>query len=49
MVGDLPALIVRRQGAVCAIGAVCSHAGGPFDEGILRERTDHVPVARLDL
>ena len=35
MVADLPALLVRQQGKLCAIGAVCSHAGGPLDEGTL--------------
>jgi nitrite reductase/ring-hydroxylating ferredoxin subunit/uncharacterized membrane protein len=35
MVDDLPALLVRQQGTLCAIGAVCSHAGGPLDEGTL--------------
>jgi nitrite reductase/ring-hydroxylating ferredoxin subunit/uncharacterized membrane protein len=35
MVADLPVLLVRRQGTLCAIGAVCSHAGGPLDEGTL--------------
>jgi nitrite reductase/ring-hydroxylating ferredoxin subunit len=37
MVGDLPALLVRQQGKICAIGAVCSHAGGPLDEGTLEK------------
>lgn len=35
MVEDLPVLLVRREGSLCAIGAVCSHAGGPLDEGSL--------------
>jgi nitrite reductase/ring-hydroxylating ferredoxin subunit/uncharacterized membrane protein len=35
MVEDLPVLIVRQRGTLCAIGAVCSHAGGPLDEGTL--------------
>ncbi len=35
MVEDLPALVIRQQGTLCAIGAVCSHAGGPLDEGTL--------------
>lgn len=29
----LPVLIVRRNGLLRAIGAVCAHAGGPLDEG----------------
>ena len=28
-----PVMVVRSQGKICAIGAVCSHAGGPLDEG----------------
>jgi nitrite reductase/ring-hydroxylating ferredoxin subunit/uncharacterized membrane protein len=35
MVEDLPVLVVRQQGKLCAIGAVCTHAGGPLDEGTL--------------
>lgn len=33
--GGLPALVVRIDGNLNAIGAVCSHAGGPLDEGKL--------------
>ena len=29
----LPVVLLRRNGTLCAIGAVCSHAGGPLDEG----------------
>jgi len=35
MVEDLPVLLVRQGGKLCAIGAVCSHAGGPLEEGTL--------------
>ena len=35
MVEDLPALLTRQRGKLCAIGAVCTHAGGPLDEGTL--------------
>jgi nitrite reductase/ring-hydroxylating ferredoxin subunit/uncharacterized membrane protein len=35
MVEDLPVLLVRQNGKLCAIGAVCSHAGGPLHEGTL--------------
>lgn len=35
MAGALPLLVVRRGGRLTAIGAVCSHAGGPLDEGSL--------------
>ena len=31
----LPVVIVRRDGLLRAMGAVCSHAGGPLDEGKL--------------
>jgi nitrite reductase/ring-hydroxylating ferredoxin subunit len=33
--GGMPVLVVRLNGAVHAIGAVCSHAGGPLEEGEL--------------
>lgn len=33
--GAAPVLVVRRNGELHAIGAVCSHAGGPLDEGTL--------------
>lgn len=32
-VTGMPVLIVRRGGVLLAIGAVCSHAGGPLEEG----------------
>lgn len=35
MAGSAPVLVVRRNGRLNAIGAVCSHAGGPLDEGTL--------------
>lgn len=41
--GGLPALVVRLNGKVCAIGAVCSHAGGPLDEGELNGQTVTCP------
>ena len=34
-VGGVPALVVRRDTRLFAIGAVCTHAGGPLDEGEL--------------
>ncbi len=34
-VAGMPALVVRRGGTVHAVAAVCSHAGGPLDEGTL--------------
>lgn len=33
--GGAAVLVVRRDGSLNAIGAVCSHAGGPLDEGTL--------------
>lgn len=33
--GGMPTLVVRVRGQLHAIGAVCSHAGGPLDEGTL--------------
>lgn len=33
--GGMPALVIRLNGRLCAIAAVCSHAGGPLDEGEL--------------
>jgi len=32
----MPVIVVRRGGALFAIAATCSHAGGPLDEGELR-------------
>lgn len=32
-VGGTPVAAIRLGGRICAIGAVCSHAGGPLDEG----------------
>jgi nitrite reductase/ring-hydroxylating ferredoxin subunit/uncharacterized membrane protein len=33
--GGMPVLMVRRSGQLFATSAVCSHAGGPLDEGTL--------------
>jgi nitrite reductase/ring-hydroxylating ferredoxin subunit/uncharacterized membrane protein len=33
--GDMPVMLVRLGGRISAISAVCSHAGGPLDEGKL--------------
>ncbi len=35
MAGDVGVLLVRRGGAIHAIGEVCSHLGGPLAEGTL--------------
>ncbi|WP_261166262.1 Rieske 2Fe-2S domain-containing protein [Microbacterium sp. Marseille-Q6965] len=37
LVDDVPVLLTRRRGSLRAISAVCSHAGGPLDEGTLDE------------
>ena len=34
-----PVLVLRRDGTLHAISAVCSHAGGPLDEGTLEQDT----------
>ena len=34
-VGDVPVLLARQNGELHAISAVCTHAGGPLDEGTL--------------
>lgn len=41
--GGLPVVIMRRMGLLHAIGAVCSHAGGPLDEGKLDGETVTCP------
>jgi nitrite reductase/ring-hydroxylating ferredoxin subunit/uncharacterized membrane protein len=41
--GGLPVVIVRRTGLLYAIGAVCSHAGGPLDEGKLEDNVVTCP------
>ena len=33
--GDMPVMLVRLGGKINAVSAVCSHAGGPLDEGTL--------------
>jgi len=33
--GGVPVLLVRREGAVCALANTCSHSGGPLSEGKL--------------
>jgi nitrite reductase/ring-hydroxylating ferredoxin subunit len=36
-VEDQPVMLYKKDGEVCAIGAVCPHAGGPLDEGSLED------------
>ena len=39
-----PVLLIRRGGDVFAIGAICTHYGGPLAEGLVVEET--VPELR---
>ncbi len=39
MAGITPVMLVRRQGDIYALTAVCTHAGGPLDEGTLEDNT----------
>lgn len=42
-VGDVPLLLVRRQGQIFALAETCSHLGGPLSEGELVENTVRCP------
>lgn len=44
-------LLLRQQGEICALSAVCSHAGGPLEEGEVVEGTVRCPWhgSRFDL
>jgi len=35
LAGDAPVMLVRQGGAIRALSATCTHAGGPLDEGTL--------------
>jgi nitrite reductase/ring-hydroxylating ferredoxin subunit/uncharacterized membrane protein len=37
MAGPTPVLLVRQHGMIYALAAVCTHAGGPLDEGHLED------------
>ncbi len=37
MAGSTPVMLVRHGGQVSALAAVCTHAGGPLDEGELKD------------
>jgi nitrite reductase/ring-hydroxylating ferredoxin subunit/uncharacterized membrane protein len=37
MAGSTPVMLVRRGGKIYALAAVCTHAGGPLDEGELED------------
>jgi nitrite reductase/ring-hydroxylating ferredoxin subunit/uncharacterized membrane protein len=35
--GDVGVLVSRQEGRLCAIAATCTHAGGPLEDGTVRE------------
>jgi nitrite reductase/ring-hydroxylating ferredoxin subunit/uncharacterized membrane protein len=43
IVADVPVLLYRDGAEIFAIGAVCSHAGGPLDEGSIEDRCVRCP------
>jgi nitrite reductase/ring-hydroxylating ferredoxin subunit len=46
-----PVAIFNRGGELYAIGALCTHVGGPLDKGTVRDRTVECPWhgSRFDL
>ena len=47
LVEEQPAVLLRLDGTIYALGAVCSHYGAPLNEGTIVDRTNRVSVARL--
>ena len=43
LVEDQPVVLLRVDGAIYALGAVCSHYGAPLNEGTIVERTIECP------
>ncbi len=39
MAGETPVVLVKQDGKIYALTAVCTHAGGPLDEGTLEDDT----------
>lgn len=42
-VGMEPVLLVRQEGEYFAVGASCTHYGGPLNEGVIEGETVHCP------
>lgn len=49
--GNVPVLLVRRHGRICAMAETCSHLGGPLSEGEIIDGTIRCPwhSSRFDL
>jgi nitrite reductase/ring-hydroxylating ferredoxin subunit/uncharacterized membrane protein len=43
MIGDVPVVILRYQGQICALAERCAHQGGPLSEGDLHDGTISCP------